>query len=374
MTSARRWLSTRAATLVFALSALGCGGQSASSDSRGDGPGGTDTSGSGRGGNAGGTGQGGAAAGGTSQGGAAAGGTGQGGTVGETLIVIEDPNNYSATSSLSIPIIDTAPGVDLTICWSEVDTDLSCAAVDPEADIAAVELMRFRGASEEEIGEALGAGGVDMSMFDAYLQYESDRGSSCTELSSLTSFGTPVDVGEEYVEDPNRAYLVNVNREAAPGTGVVSMVFARPTASSANTRLDLPPGCGLRQVEAEFGEPVRFSYDTRWVVDYRNLTRDASGGVLNENSLEVLVLSFFAGATLSELEARIIDLDSIATESFELDITGMGVASLSGARSRETGEPFAGFERSEAGIWLLRLMCPTCFPADTPVLAVLEPF
>jgi hypothetical protein len=373
MTSARRWLSTWAATLVFGLSLLGCGGQSSSSDSRDDGRGGTDSSGSGRGGSAGGTGQGGRAAGGTGQGGATPGGTGQGGTTGESLIVLEDPNNYRATSSLSIPIVDTAPGADLRICWSEVDSDLSCAAVDPEADIAAVEFIRFRGISEEEIAEVLSVGELEMSTLDAYLRYDTDRQSSCTELSSLTNFGTPVDVGEEYVADPNRKYLFMVSRGAAPGAGVVSIVFARPTADSVNMTLNLQPGCGLHKLEAEFGEPVRFSYDTPWIVDYRNLTRDASGGVLNTNALEVLVLSFFAGATLSELEARVVELDSIATESFELDLTGAGIASLSDAISRETGEAFAGFERPESGIWLLRLACSTCFPAVTPVLAVLEP-
>jgi hypothetical protein len=289
--------------------------------------------------------------------------------------VLEDPNNYTATNQLSIPSVETAPMVDLTVCWSDVTTDLACEDVNPETDIDAIALLRTT-LTEEALAERLSQGELEMSAIDGYIQHPTDHQATCTELSSFSNFGTPVDVADYYAENANRGYLFMANRSMALGVGSVSMVFARPVSSSTNTRLDFPPGCGIQELVADLAaaDPVRVPYDARFLIHYGSLTRDGLGNALLHSSLDGLVLSFFAGATLAELEERILNLDAIATESFELELSEGSTASLYQAISRESGKAFAGFRRAETGVWLLRLTCSACGREIPPVLVVLEPF
>ena len=96
------------------------------------GAGGDDETG-GRGGNSG------ANAGGSTTGGASAtggnstsgGASGTGGTAPSAPISLNDPNNYSFTTTLSIEVVNAAPGVNLDICWTDVVENLACDPVDP---------------------------------------------------------------------------------------------------------------------------------------------------------------------------------------------------------------------------------------------------
>ena len=45
----------------------------------------------------------------------------------ETIPIV-DENNYRATSSLSIPTIETASGQDLDICWDGLNSDIHASA------------------------------------------------------------------------------------------------------------------------------------------------------------------------------------------------------------------------------------------------------
>jgi hypothetical protein len=346
------------------LSILGCGGQSSSSsDGSGDGRGGSNSGGVA-----------GSDSGGSGRGGSNSGGSGRGGTTSE-MIVLEDPNNYLATGELSIPTIETAPGA-LTVCWTDVTSDLACGPVVPERDIESIGVLRFTTGDAARITRRLGSGQLDMSDIDGFIQHTADRQSTCTELSSFSNFGTPVDVTEYYAENANRSFLFQAGRVTVPGGSVVSMVFARPVVTSTNTTIDLPPGCGIQRLVTDLDAVtlVRFPYDTTGIVHYGNLTRDGLGNSLRYDGLDSLVLSFFAGATLSDLETRILELDAIATESFELALSGGPTTSLYDATSRENGEPFSGFRRDEAGVWLLRLTCSICSTIVPSVVAVLEPF
>ena len=44
-------------------------------------------------------------------------------------LVLADANNYKTHAALTIPTVDTAPAVDLDICWDAVANDLQYRAV-----------------------------------------------------------------------------------------------------------------------------------------------------------------------------------------------------------------------------------------------------
>ena len=339
---------------------------------------------SGGSGNKGGNGQGGSGATGVPSGGTASLGGGEtGGTSGSgadgtgggvASVYLYDENNHRSDVSFSIPIVDTAPGVDLDVCWTEATSDLACANVDPLRDIDTAAMLRLN-LSAQEAAQLLAGSELRQDQLDGYLAYESAHDATCTSLFSLTNFGTPVDFTEEYTEDDDRSYLFTFNRDTTPGAGVVTMIFARPTASSKNTRLDAPPGCGLRTVTTDLTTPVQVPFEGPTIVDWRNVTRDGQGNPFNGSDIDRVSLWFVAGGTPSNLEDLVPELDSLATDSYHAGEFAGGLnIDLAELSNPLDGRPFSSFRTNEAGVWLFGLRCGGCMNPELPhVLAVFEP-
>jgi hypothetical protein len=293
----------------------------------------------------------------------------------DASILLTDENNYSSTATLSIPSVETAPAADLSICWSEVTSDLECHEVLPESDLDNVALLRFLHLSEEGVEARLTSGQLAQSEVDGYLDYQTDHQSTCATLSQLTLFGTPVDVEQEYVESSDHTYLLLFAQGTTPGVGARSMIFVRPTASSSNTTVNAVSGCGLLDFSAELAsaEPVQIPVEGPWLVDWRNVTRDAQGNPLPTTSIDSVLLGFYENLTVEQLEASIMDLELSATALWEVELAGGRTADLATATDRETGDLFPGFERTADGTWLLGLMCSTCQNPAPVLLSVLEP-
>jgi hypothetical protein len=311
--------------------------------------------------------------GGVTGGASSSGGDGTGG-VGPIRIHLYDAAVHRSVVTLSIPIVDTASGVDIELCWSGATSDLACADVDPLRHIDRAEMMRFN-RSEQDVEQLLAQGELAQEDLDGYLGYETAHDSTCTTLSSLTNFGTPVDVFEEYVED-DRSYLFTFNRGTNPFTGTVTMVFANPSTSSTNMRISAPPGCGIRTITTDLTtiQYVPVPFDGPWIVDWSNVTVDGQGNEFRPYNLDRVTLWFVAGSTASELEYQVTELDSIATESYDAEIAGgfsIDLAQLSNSRD---GRPFSSFRTNEAGAWLFGLRCSGCMNGDLPqVLSVFGP-
>jgi hypothetical protein len=292
-----------------------------------------------------------------------------------TSIVLSDTNNYSLQSSLAIPTVETASGTDLDICWTNVVSDLQCHALAPQADLDTVGLLRFLGLGEDEVEAKLTSGQLSMSEVAGYLAYETDHTSTCAKLSSLSFFGTPIQILEQYRESPDYTYMLLFAEGTTPGVGARAMTFVKPTAGSTNTRVDAPSGCGLLDVTADLSSAERVSLPAEgpWVVDWRNVTRDGQGNEIVFESIDGVLLGFYAGMTVPDLEAGILDLELMATSLWEVRLTGGRTADLASARARGENIPFPGFARDEAGVWAMGLMCSTCQNPAPVVLSILEP-
>jgi hypothetical protein len=77
--------------------------------------------------------------------------------------------------------------------------------------------------------------------------------------------------------------------------------------------------------------------------------------------------------TVADIEDQILDLELMATQMYEIGLSGGRTADLELGLERTSGEPFSGFERSEEGVWLLALMCSSCQNPAPVVLTVLSP-
>jgi len=290
-------------------------------------------------------------------------------------VLLGDEHNYESTSSLSIPTIETVSASDLDICWTDVVTNLQCHEVEPQADVDAVALVRFMHLSEDEVEVQLTSGELQMAEVDGYIDYQTDHESTCAPLSAMSFLGTPIEVEEEYVESEDRTYLLTFNVGTNPGVGARSMIFVKPTASSTNTMVEAPEGCGLLDFSADLSslEPVSIPIDGPWVIDWRDVTRDSQGNEIVFQNIDGLVLGFFEGMTVADLQEQILDLELIATSLWEVELEGGRTADLADARGRDGGGSFSGFDRDEDGLWMVGLMCSTCQNPSPIVLAVLEP-
>lgn len=289
-------------------------------------------------------------------------------------IVLRDENNYRTSGSFSIPTVETAP-TNLDICWTNAVADLQCHALAPQADVDKVSLVRLS-LSEDQVEMALTSGdGPAQSEVDAYFELETDHVSTCVKLSQLGFFGSRLDVARDYVEGAATTYLLMFAKGTTPGLGARTLTFVKPTSTAANTRVDAPAGCGLVNFSADLtaGVPVPVSTSGPWIVDWRGVTRDGRGNAVELPRIDGVLLGFYEGRTIEDLQGRVLDLESLATALWEIDLAGGGTADLSTAKERGSGAAFAGFERGAAGAWLLGLMCNTCQSPAPVVLTVLQP-
>ena len=290
------------------------------------------------------------------------------------VIQLGSENNYRATGSLSLPTVETAPGTDLDICWTNVTTDLQCHPVSPVADLDNVGLVRFLHLTQDQVQAKLLAGELKQSEVAGYVDFRTDHSVTCARLSQLSFFGTPLDVAAEYQESSDETYLLLLTQGTLPGVGARVMMFLKPTATSTNTRVDAPSGCGLLGFSADLTSltPVVVPAAGPWTVDWRNVDTDGQGNPVSYPAIQKLLIGFYQGLTVPDLERQFFDIEILATSLWELPLSGGRTAELSRATERRTGAAFTGFGRTD-GVWMLGLFCSTCQSPAPIVLTILAP-
>jgi hypothetical protein len=288
---------------------------------------------------------------------------------------LRDENNYRTTARLSIPTVETAAGTDLDICWTDVVTDLQCHPVSTQSDLDNVSLLRISHLSPEVVADKLASGQLTQSQVAGYLDYHTDHSATCTKLSQLSFFGTLIDVPHEYVESTDFTYLLLFSKGTTPGLGARAMTFIKPTSTSTNTQVAAPPGCGMLHFTADLASlaPLSVAPAPPWVLDWRDITRDGPGNPVPFEKIDGVTIGFYAGMTVADLQTRIFDIEIIATTLWDLPLTAGRTADLTLATDRASGAPFAGFDRSDAGIWMLALTCSRCQTPAPVVLTILAP-
>ena len=290
-------------------------------------------------------------------------------------ILLQDANNYHSTSSLKIPTVETASGADIDICWTNVVADLQCHGVAPQADLDNLAMLRFLHLSQSQVEMKLTSGELIMSQVDGYLEHHLDHSSTCVKMSQLSFFGTPINVQEQYVESADQLYMLVVTEGTNPGVGARTMAFLKPTAASVTTRVDVSSGCGLLEFSADLASATRVPVPLArpWIIDWHNLTRNGQGNAITFESIDGVLIGFYEGMTVADLQNNIFDLELRATTLWELPLAGGRTADLAKATQRGSGAGFSGFARDTTGIWMVALRCSTCQNPAPVVMAVLEP-
>lgn len=299
-------------------------------------------------------------------------------------IALIDANNYTTKSELSIPTVEVAADTDIGICWGDLASDLMCHEVEPTEHIDNVSMLRFLHLSEADVEARLTAGELSQSEVSGYLEYPPEGDELCTNLSSMSFLGTPIDLGQEFVEGDEHTYMLIFTTGTSPGVGARSMVFIKPTSESSNREVAAPNGCELLDFEADLknAEPVRVPRSGPWEINWRSLQRDGGGNQVPFNQIDKLLLAFYEGRDVDYLEDNIFDIELLATSVWELPLDNQREARLADARLRDSateddsaspGAAFEGFDEAAEGVWLLGLFCSKCQNPAPVLLSILLP-
>ena len=295
-------------------------------------------------------------------------------------IVLRDENNYTSTASLTLPIQDTAQASDIDICWTDVTKDLQCHTVNPPADIDNVSLVRFLGLSQSEVQKTLISGELNLKDVDKFFEFPTTHQSTCTILSTLKQIdlATAINVQQDYVEGTDYVYALIVSHGTTPGVGSLSMTFLNPTSQSTGLTVNVPRACDDNGVsmldfhaDLHSAAPIAVPVEGPWVIDWSKITHDSQGRLFD--SVDNLLMGFYQGKTVADLESHFFDVEIMATHLWQIDNlpTDKRTANLAYAQDSQ-GALFAGFQQQD-GVWAIGLRCTTCQDPSPIFLAILDP-
>lgn len=301
-------------------------------------------------------------------------------------IEIAEDNNYTATSVLNLPTIATAAGQDVELCFDQVTTDLQCHEIDPGEDIAAVVVTKFVGRTKDEIEAFLGQGMLETT--DVVAVYKGDvDGETCVSLSEMTGFSADVkfEVETEYTpaEGEEEVHYVAVfgSRSSLSSPGAITLAFIEPTEGETNDVVNAVPGCDpstdppmlVFTPDIASAEPLEVPEDGPWVIGWGDIETDGLGNEFAPLRPDRLLLGFYEGATPADLEENIFNLESMATEMWELTLDAQDSADLTTAIHREDDSEFEGFSDYGDGTWIVAILDSTAQNPAPQILTVLDP-
>ena len=284
-------------------------------------------------------------------------------------IHLTDANNYAFSGSLDVPSITTASGVDVTVCWDDLAQDFRCHDLDAAEDIDNVGMVRFTHLSQEDVKAGLSANDLQQSDMSGYVESRND-GQTCTNLSAMSFFGTPIDVAAEYTS-AGGTYMLLLTTGATPGVGARMITFLKPSVDSDVTEAQVGDGCGLLDftVDLHALAPLPVCTNGPFTVDWTGVTVDGQGHPFDPSQVDSVMLGFFAGSTVPAIEGDFLDLEQNATALYTVDVPGGSSVDLATAMSGTTA--FPGFLGD--GVWVLALRCGSCYNPAPPFLTVITP-
>jgi hypothetical protein len=298
-------------------------------------------------------------------------------------VVLEDANNYTATASLTIPVVQTAPGADLMVCWDGVKKDLLCHdVVSPDNGIDNVGFARIPNAAHDKLAMQLAVGQFDTNLVQTYREFHTVAGSSCAMLSQFM-LGTVLNPATDYTEPATGqtlSYMLLFSTGLTPAVGVKSMLFLEPTSAKPDVKsVAAVDACDnhVLNFQATLGQPMTISKtdNTKWHVDWSQLTKDSFGFPIDFAKLKVdsVLFGFYQNMTASDLQTGFKDIEQSATTMYQINVPlGARDAQLADGTLRGGTDKFMGFTQTD-GVWALAVRCSKCESPAPIVMTILQP-
>jgi hypothetical protein len=292
---------------------------------------------------------------------------------GTTDVELVDPMNYSFHSEITAQSQVIQERVDTTVDWCGLTTSLLGDPVDPMTGITDVSIVRFPNLSQDEVLAGINDNTLKQSDLDAFAGFVPSGG--CTaNLTDFDLFGTHVNPDTD-ITAAGGTYLVTADVVDTNGKKTFLMLgFFEPSAGE----FEEPPPVLLTSdsaeltfdVDLEAGDPIVVPDGaTKVHIDWAGLTQNGSDQEIELSSIDTLVVAHFS-ASIADLEADFLNIDTLADEQFTGDVGGFGDANLDLVLEDESGAAFTGFTTD--GTWILSLQCSLCINPAPPFLAVVS--
>ncbi len=274
---------------------------------------------------------------------------------------LEDANNYRYAPTLTAPVVPAAAFADVRVSWSGLTHDLLGQPLVP-ADLDLATLLVARDTTPEALLAALASDRLAMADLRILL--------TCTPTEAgcrLSEFGLAGNMFDPstWFEAGSGTWLIAPGRSESPS--VASLIILSPDDGAPPTaQIELAEGAASLAVDVDLRSlaPVYVAAGAPPRVDWSALTMDALGNAVDRSRFDQLYLARF-DRSLADLEASFLALESLAEETWELDVTGEVDADLAALDAAPVLDP--------ASTWLLALRCSTCRNPAPRFLTVLVP-
>lgn len=287
-------------------------------------------------------------------------------------VVIEDANNYSANSTLTIPVVETMAGADLSISWGGITQDLLCHAAKPIDNVA---FLKIGNMTQANVEDKLAKGTLTSTQVTTYREFNT-KGATSAMLSDF-SYGQPKLVpATDYVVAAGTQYLMLFTSGTVIGVGAQSMVFLSPSATSVNTTVTAPNPCGTSNFLSftpTLKTAVSIPTAGPWKVDWSQVTKDSFGHTLDfsATTLDKVEVGFFQGKQPSDIQADFLNIEQDATALYTYAVPA-GQKYIDLMSTPTMGGTFPGFADT-SGTYAVAVLCTSCSVPAPVVFSILQP-
>ena len=297
-------------------------------------------------------------------------------------VVIKDANNYSSTSSLTIPVLPTAQMTDLTFTWDAVTQDLLCHTA---GSIDNVAFLQIKNMMQSDVEKKLAVGALNSNQVAVYAEQKlataGDGGTRATSavLSKFDYYDTfnPL---TDYVASSTTQYLALFTHGTVLGVGAQTMVFLQPSASSANTTVAAPNPCSTSGNFLSFQAMLSPTAVTvpiagPWKLDWSEVTKDNFGNPIDPavTKLDKVEVGFFQGKQPADIQADFLNVEQDATTLYTYSVPS-GKQYIDLMSTPTSGGTFPGFSgTTTSDTWAVAVLCSTCQVPAPVVFTILQP-
>jgi hypothetical protein len=292
-------------------------------------------------------------------------------------VVITDANNYSSTSTLTIPTVMTAEKTDLTFTWDMIKKDLLCHTAGTIDNVA---FLKITNMTVDSVQQELADGQLNANQVAVYAEKHTataaDGGPATTVALSTFNYYDKFDPTTDYVASTNTQFMMLFTHGTTLGVGAQSMVFITPSSSSTNTMVAAPDACvgNVLSFNAMLSAmPVSIPTAGPWQIDWSQVTKDNFGHPLNFSvtNLDKVEVGFFEGKLPAEIQTDFLNVEQDATALYTFSVP-KGQKYVDLMKGEADGGTFPGFTQTD-GTWAAAILCSACSVPAPIVFTILQP-
>jgi hypothetical protein len=294
-------------------------------------------------------------------------------------IVASDANNYTFSSTITLAPIKVKPTTDLTFDWGALTKDFVGHAVNVNVDINTIAMTMWK-LTVSELQTKLNADSLEQTdLAVAPPTFSPDGQVTSAALTSFTLFGAALTPGMLMpFFDPNRyppashSYALMAATGSTPGVGtrMIQAFVLDPESTNTSVKVVDESATLTYAVDLRHLVPTEISQGTAAVaLDWGDIKTNGRGSPFVATNITSAKVAHYV-ETPTELEARFLDLDLIATELYRAPVPAGHVLDFTSLKT-DGGKAFTGIDN--VGTWIFALQCGNCKNPAPWFLSTLKP-